>query len=142
LEWPGELSIDLPAHGILVRAGIPLVISRFRDDTIHHHELADRAQIASAIYDSRGVVEGVGMTRYRWLEEGLLVHWQSGNADQCVLRATHWSRTKWSLSIVAGRQSSTLTDFRLEPTRLGAHKQTRLRGVHLYSSVCARTMLA
>lgn len=102
IEWPSESSIDLPTRSHFVDSGIPLVISRFHDDTTHL-ELPDRSRIVNAISAAGGEVEAVGVIHYPWLEEELLAHWQSGNADQYALQAAYWSHTRWSQFVIAGR---------------------------------------
>jgi SAM-dependent methyltransferase len=102
LEWPSPFSLELPPLALFREAGIPLVISNFRDDSTHR-DLPAAAAMIQALEQAGAKIEQQGIIRYPWLEEELLAHWQGGGADIYALQAAYWSRTRWSQFLTSSK---------------------------------------
>jgi SAM-dependent methyltransferase len=101
LEWPSKASLDLPPRKDLEAAGIPMIISRFNDDSTHR-QLPDGDVMVAAFEAAGFVIETRGIVRLPWLEDEMLAHFKDSDV-RFPRQAAFWSRTGWSQYLVIRR---------------------------------------
>jgi SAM-dependent methyltransferase len=101
VEWPSEASLELPSREELLEAGVPLVISRYHDDSTHS-TLPERAKMIDAFEVNNLEIEQQGVVSLPWLEEQLMANFKNSQ-DAFPTQAAFWSMTRWSQFLVVRR---------------------------------------
>ncbi|MEO8364602.1 MAG: methyltransferase domain-containing protein [Pseudoxanthomonas sp.] len=101
VEWPSEASVDLPSRDELLQQGVPLIISRYHDDSTHSSLPARDLMIEA--FEANGLqIEQQGVVSLPWVEEQLMANFKDSH-DSFPRQAAFWSMTRWSQFLIVRR---------------------------------------
>ena len=102
IEWPSENSRQQVQREVYRKAGVPIVISNYHDDSTHKL-LPVMSELVEVLVQQGLVIEQQGSISNPFLEQELLSQFKSGDADEFSVQAAFWSKTRWAQYLVAAK---------------------------------------
>jgi len=102
IEWPSPQALNMPHREELVKAGVDLIISNYRDDYTHQN-LPARESILLRLVEAGFFVEQTGVVHFPFIEDELLAHFATNDRDPFSKQSAFWSKTYWAQFIVAAK---------------------------------------
>ncbi|HEY7579745.1 MAG TPA: methyltransferase domain-containing protein [Acetobacteraceae bacterium] len=102
LEWPAEVSLDLPTADELRAVGVDVMTGNYFDDATHRRELPQTKAVHDALRDAGLRIDEAGTVRLPFLHDHLMAIGKS-EGDIVPRTLAYWSFTGWCQYVIARR---------------------------------------
>ena len=102
VEWPSEVSLELPESAYFRERDVPIMISNFFDDNTHK-QIPERAEVCRRFEQNGMRILQQGTISNPFVEQELLAHHKLGMASAFDVQSAFWSHTGWAQFVVASK---------------------------------------